>query len=130
HYGLGECVANFSDNLNHEQLVDEDFAAVEFIPNNGVYKIIGTSLGNYAMPLIRYDTGDLAYIEKERTPRKVDFIDGRNGEYILLKSGKKVGALSALFSNTEAIVEAQIHQRIDYSLQIRYVSNASIERIN
>lgn len=129
HYGLAECVANFSDDKDHNQIVDEDFAAVEFLENGDTFKIIGTSLGNYAMPLIRYDTGDLAFIDKHTEPRMIKFIDGRNGEYILLKSGSKVGALSALFSDTETIVEAQIRQKLDYNLEIKFVSSASSDKI-
>src|SRR5690606_3819968 len=41
HYGLGECVANISEDLDHNLIVDEDFAAVEFIKQEGKnYKII------------------------------------------------------------------------------------------
>ncbi|TRO64268.1 phenylacetate--CoA ligase family protein [Christiangramia sabulilitoris] len=126
HYGLAECVANFSEDIDHKLTVDEDFSAVEFIPDGGdTYKIIGTNFSNYAMPLLRYDTNDIAVITKRSnsvTKREIDHIDGRSGEIIYLPSGKKVGALSALFSQTSFIVEAQILQKKDYSLEIRYVS--------
>ncbi|HWK57536.1 MAG TPA: hypothetical protein VNQ80_09370 [Parapedobacter sp.] len=133
HYGLAECVANFSENSNHELIVDEDFSVVEFVESNGTYRIVGTNLANLSMPLLRYDTNDIATIDtccSKTGYRKVLHVDGRNGEYVLLKSGGKVGSLSALFTETDSIIEAQIHQKKDYSLDIRYVSNSSYEHIS
>ena len=64
HYGLTEGVANISQKKDGNLYVDEDFSVVEFIPKSELsYSIIGTSLSNWAMPLIRYDTGDQAVIK-------------------------------------------------------------------
>lgn len=123
HYGLTEAVANFSENADGVMEVDEDFAAVEFIPENDYCHIVGTSLINWSMPLLRYDTADICFVSGKvgRRGRIVDRIDGRTGDGIFLPNGTKVGTLSALFSETENIVEAQIYQRKDYSLTIKYV---------
>lgn len=123
HYGLTEAVANFSDTPDGVMEVDEDFAAVEFIREDDYCHIIGTSLINYAMPLIRYDTSDICFVSDKigRQGRIVDRIDGRTGDGIILPDGTHVGTLSALFSETANIIEAQIHQQKDYSLIIKYV---------
>lgn len=125
HYGLTEGVANFSENINHNLLIDEDFAAVEFIKSEDeFYEIVGTSLTNFAMPLLRYKTNDNAILDinnQGKPLRDVNFIDGRSGEHILLPNGSRVGALSALFTATSNVVEAQIHQLKDYSLIISIV---------
>lgn len=123
HYGLTEAVANFSEDADGVMEVDEDFAAVEFIPGNDYCHIVGTSLINWSMPLLRYDTADICFVSGKvgRRGRIVDRIDGRTGDGIFLPNGTKVGTLSALFSETENIVEAQIYQKNDYSLTIKFV---------
>lgn len=123
HYGLTEAVANFSEDRDGIMEVDEDFAAVEFVPEDDYFHIVGTSLINYSMPLIRYDTSDICFFSNKigKRGRIVDKIDGRTGDGIFLPNGTRVGTLSALFSETKNIVEAQIYQRKDYSLEIRYV---------
>ena len=123
HYGLTEAVANFSENPDGVMEVDEDFAAVEFLPEDDYHHIIGTSLINYSMPLLRYDTSDICFFSDKigEHGRVVDGIDGRNGDCIFLPNGTRIGTLSALFSETRNIVEAQIYQKSDYSLSIRYV---------
>ena len=123
HYGLTEAVANFSENRDGVMEVDEDFAAVEFLPEDDYCHIVGTSLINYTMPLIRYDAGDICFVSNQfgRYGRIVDKIDGRTGDGIYLPNGTRVGTLSALFSETKNIVEAQIYQTKDYTLHVRYV---------
>ena len=58
HYGLAEGVANVSECELGSLHVDEDFAAVEFLPleQTALYRIVGTDFSNPAMPLIRYDS--------------------------------------------------------------------------
>lgn len=123
HYGLTEAVANFSERPDGVMEVDEDFAAVEFLPEDDYHHIIGTSLINYTMPLLRYDTSDICFFSDKigEHGRVVDGIDGRNGDCIILPNGTRIGTLSALFSETRNVVEAQIYQKSDYSLSIRYV---------
>jgi phenylacetate-CoA ligase len=67
HYAMTELAANISECERGKLHVDEDFAAVEFIPiqDGKAYKIIGTNMANLAMPLIRYDIQDNAIIVKD-----------------------------------------------------------------
>lgn len=120
HYGLTEGVANISQRKDGNLYVDEDFSVVEFIPmNESSYSIIGTSLSNWAMPLIRYDTGDQATINKlggknyDIGGRIIKQINGRTNEFIVLEDNTRISsaALSLVFKDIIAIKEAQIVQK-------------------
>jgi phenylacetate-CoA ligase len=119
HYGLAECVANISECPEGNLHVDEDFAHVEFLPIEGnLYRIIGTNYTNYAFPLIRYDTGDLAELEDPdkrcpcgRSGRLVRSIDGRKEDYVLTPDGRRIGRLDHIFKNMVNIRECQIFQQ-------------------
>lgn len=121
HYGLSEGVANFSESANQEIYVDEDFAAVEFIKENGYSKIVGTTLTNFAMPLLRWDTKDTAEAIENRNGRLVKSIDGRIEDYITLKNGVKIGKLDHVFKDAIHLKEVQIVQKKDYSVTVYYV---------
>ncbi|WP_213975744.1 hypothetical protein [Tepidanaerobacter acetatoxydans] len=46
-------------------------------------RVIVTDIFNYAMPMIRYDTGDLAIVKKDaRYGRVIDSIEGRKSDFI------------------------------------------------
>lgn len=122
-YGLTEATACFGEDADHDYVVEEDYSVVEFIKDGEFSRIIGTNLSNYAFPLLRYDTGDLAVLtNKTKDGRRViERIDGRSGELLALPDGGKVGALSALFTESASIKEAQIYQRSDYSVEVRFV---------
>lgn len=126
HYGLAEGVANISEGVDGSLYVDEDFAAVEFIEigNDGKH-IIGTSLTNYAMPLIRYDTKDIATVDIQQGFRRVDSIDGRKEDYITLRDGTRLGRLANVFSDVTSVREAQIFQDRFGDIQVRIVKTRS-----
>lgn len=119
HYGLNEGVANISQDRSGTWKVDDDFCFVEFIPvsedNPDVCRIIGTGFSNLAFPLIRYDTGDLATVERnddEQISRIVS-IDGRSSNAILQPSGHDIveASLSIVLHDFNNIIEAQFHQK-------------------
>ena len=86
-YAQAECVAFFSQASDGIIRVEEDAAATEFIENNdGNFDIIGTNLYNYAMPMLRYNTGDRAEYVIESGQRIIKKIDGRREDYILCHS--------------------------------------------
>lgn len=131
HYGLTEGVANISECPHGKLHVDEDFAAVEFLPNpyGEGYKIIGTNFTNLATPLIRYDTQDLVSIEDDycpcgRTGRVVTRIDGRQEDYVILKNGSRLGRLDHIFKDMVNVREAQIVQRKHGSICLRVVKGS------
>jgi len=127
HYGMAEAVANFSE-CDHRNLhVDEDFAAVEFVPNSGGgYRVIGTNFSNLAMPLLRYDVGDTVTLQNGtcacgRPGRIVSGVDGRAEDYVILKNGAKVGRMDHIFKDMVHIREAQIVQKYPGEMTINIV---------
>jgi phenylacetate-CoA ligase len=122
-YSLTEATACIGEDAEHDFIVDEDYSVVEFVNAGDFSKIVGTNLTNFAFPLLRYDTGDLVVTtDKIKNGRRViERIDGRSGELLTLPDGGKVGALSALFTESSSIKEAQIHQASDYSVEIKFV---------
>lgn len=123
-YGQTENVAIFSQQPDGRILVDEDFSVVEFISNNsgGGSQIVGTCLFNYATPLIRYCTKDIATVaDWTGSRREVLSLDGRSEDYLYLPDGTKVGKLDQVFKDTPHIQEAQIYQKADYSVVFRVV---------
>ena len=120
HYGLTEGVANISQRKDGKLCVDEDCSVVEFIHNSKTtYSIIGTTLSNWAMPLLRYDTGDQVIINKydhnndDIGGRVVDKIHGRANEFVVLEDNTRISsaALSLIFKDIMSIREAQIIQK-------------------
>lgn len=117
HYGLAEMVANASQCPNGRFHLDEDFAAVELEPlGDGTARILGTSLGNFATPLIRYDTGDVAAVFPGACGcglpgRVLERIDGRQEDAIELADGSRVGRADHLFKDSVRVAEAQIRQK-------------------
>lgn len=124
HYGLAEGVANFSQDENREMYVDEDFAAVEFLQReDGSCEIIGTTLTNFAMPLLRYQTGDIASFEVTDKGRKILELNGRNEDYVVLPNGTKIGRLDHIFKDMVNVIEAQIIQEKKDEVVLRVVRN-------
>lgn len=112
-YAQSEAVATFRQRLDRRIFVDEDFAAVEFIPDgeNGLCRIIGTTLRNYAMPFLRYDTKDLATWRETVEGREVLTLDGRDEDDIRLPDGGCVRRLTRVFHDQPRVVESQIIQK-------------------
>lgn len=113
HYGQAENVAIFSEDKYHDIYVDEDFSAVEFIYDKELqtYKVVGTSLNNKAMPLLRYEVGDVVDFCETEDGRKIMSIDGRKDDYIVLKNGSKIGRLAHILKGISNISESQIIQK-------------------
>jgi len=118
HYGMAEGAANVSECPEGNLHLDEDYAHIEFLPNDsGSNRIVGTNYTNYAFPLIRYDTGDIAELEspEKRCPcgipgRLVKSIDGRKEDYILTPDGRRIGRLDHIFKDMVNIRECQVFQ--------------------
>jgi len=56
--------------------------------NDTLGRIVITDLFNYAMPMIRYDTGDIGAIDYKTQPPVFKKIDGRKGDMILNTKGE------------------------------------------
>jgi phenylacetate-CoA ligase len=129
HYGLAEGVANISQCELGSMHVDEDFAAVEFVPIDGgdIYRIVGTNLTNRASPLLRYDSQDLAFVPGEgscacgRPGRIVERVDGRHEDYVVLRNGARIGRMDHVFKDMVNVREAQIRQSVPGEMVIHVV---------
>jgi phenylacetate-CoA ligase len=130
HYGMAEAVANISQHPDGNLYVDEDFSFVEFVPSSveGFYRVIGTNFLNSAFPLLRYDTGDIVTGENlscMTSIRKVNTIDGRREDFVVLRNGVKVGRLDHIFKRLHGIREAQICQREPGRITMKVVRGSS-----
>jgi phenylacetate-CoA ligase len=82
-----------------------------------VKEIIGTSLHNFSMPLIRYRTGD--YVKLKRSSEKcscgrgfpvIASVIGRETDVVITPAGVAVTGLFTVFNHTPGVVMAQIIQ--------------------
>lgn len=129
HYGMAEAVANISECELGRLHVDEDFSAVEFIPNEygEGYRVVGTNFTNPATPLLRYEVQDVVdLVEGEDCPcgrpgRLVKRIDGRQEDYVVLANGSRLGRMDHIFKDLVHIREAQIYQCLAGELVLRVV---------
>jgi phenylacetate-CoA ligase len=96
------------------EVVDEGFNQVE----DGEGKILATSLFNYAMPFIRYDTGDLGVLSSEKCPCGRPFpllkeLHGRSVDVFITPEGNRVHGWFFLYIFWEfdrGIVQYQVVQ--------------------
>lgn len=118
HYGLAECVVMigniFSDNYLYNY---DDYGYLELIEEGNKINIVGTNLNNHAMPLIRYNTNDIAFIDLNEEDKKIKLkqiksISGRKNEYIVTNKGKiPLTNIYTIFSKIQNIARWQIIQR-------------------
>lgn len=129
-YGASEHCGNISECEYHSYHVDMEFGVVELLPIPGLpstlRRIICTGLRNPAMPLIRYDTGDIATIRETPCPcgraaPMIERIDGRIESYIITPDGRRLGRLDFLFKDTHEILEAQLVQETEDSVLVKLV---------
>lgn len=79
-------------------------------------EFICTGLGNDAMPLIRYRTGDYGAWSKRskclcgRQSPIISQITGRTDDYLLLPDGRRVGRLSTAMKTAPSVKQAQLAQ--------------------
>lgn len=135
HYGLTEKVASAGECETHEgHHVTMESTIVEIIRiakdpgKNRFGEIVGTSLVNYAMPLIRYRTGDLsAFISSEcqcgRKLLRMKPVETKMEDIITTSSGRFISAsnLTFPFKALSSINEAQIIQEDIDNVTIRIV---------
>lgn len=111
------------------ELVDKDG---QIITKPGVLgEIVATGFNNYALPFIRYRTGDLAKYDIgfcEYCGRKYKLlkeVEGRNYEYVITKSGNKISLTGLIFGqhfNSFAhILKIQVYQEKPGCINIRIV---------
>jgi phenylacetate-CoA ligase len=132
-YGQFERVAAIGTCEHGKQHLVSDYSFVELLPvDDGLFEIIGTGFNNFAMPLIRYRTGD--FVAVESTAAKcacgrhfplVAAIQGRADDTVKLPNGRHIGRLDHIFKGVDGILEAQIRQDEIDRIDILVVVNAN-----
>jgi phenylacetate-CoA ligase len=133
HYGMAEGAANISECEMGRFHVDEDFSAVEFVPEDGMdsCRVVGSSFVNPATAFLRYEVGDRVRVSTEsgcrcgRPGRLVEAIDGRLEDYVIRRDGSMVGRMDHIFKDLVNIREAQIVQEVPGQIKIRVVRGTS-----
>jgi len=98
HYGQAEITCMFHDCEEHRGMhLDWEYGHVELLSTStpNIYRIIATNLHNLSMPLLRYDTGDLAVggwdkCKCGRGALIIDAIQGRMDDYLLTSQNSKI----------------------------------------
>jgi phenylacetate-CoA ligase len=112
------------------ELVDEYGQQVE----SGRGRILATSLMNYAMPLIRYDTNDIGITGDEACPCGRPYpllkeICGRSGDFLFTPEGRAVHSLlfAYIFDELPWVKEYQVVQERLDRITIRVIPDRGFE---
>ncbi len=141
HYGQNEdCVAATECQEHDGYHIHEESCYIEIVDINtnksikdNIGKLIGTNLYNYAMPLIRYEIGDVGQITEEickcgDAHKRIINFQGRIDDIIKLKNGTRIAAGSLnqpmKYSNRE-IIECQYIQDNLENLNVNIVPDVN-----
>ena len=138
-YGQMQRVAAMSECPAGGLHVHSDYGLAEFtdrrslesrpgMPPRFLARLVATSLYNFSMPLLRYETGDLVEIEEApaacpcgRTLPLVRRIEGREEDVVVLPDGNVAPTLFLVFDEVEGIRMGQIIQESPTSLTVKLV---------
>ena len=114
---------HLSDEIGHAEFLRADGTPVAAGESG---RIIATGFFTHAMPLIRYDTRDIATPSAERcscgrTLPLLASVDGRADDLVYTRDGKIVASLRSVFAHTEGIRLTQIVQEVPGEIIIRLV---------
>lgn len=126
-YGQEEGVA-FAMQCQYAKLYH--FQALLSIPellhvNEDLYEVVGTSLHNAAMPLLRFRTGDLAQLSDSDCPcgrpfASIRSVDGRESDFIVTPERKVISPLilNYCFHSLDEVRQSQIIQEDERTLRV------------
>jgi len=129
-YGQSERVAAIGscEHGSYHLLSDYGGAALLETDKPGAFELVGTSLNNLAMPLVRYRTGDTVVPGKEACPcgrvfPTIDTVLGRQEKVITLPDGRLIGRLDRIFQGHDRhLVEGQVAYRGNGRFLLRVVT--------
>ncbi|MCP9442323.1 MAG: hypothetical protein NNA20_06990 [Nitrospira sp.] len=137
HYGQAEITAMLHECEAHEGLhVLSDYGYVEFLPSDqpGLFRMIATNLQNTAMPLLRYDTGDLVELSEKpcscgRRFPLVKRIVGRSDQLLLHRDGHQIPSINlyTYFAKQDDVVRFQIIQYSKEDVEVRIALRAGVQ---
>lgn len=144
YYGLAERVAFAHASRPDEYFFLPGYAAIELLPhasegNEGWYEIVGTSLWNTAMPLVRYSTGDLIRTTTrcgERELQEIAYgvrpfsgVIGRSQDVLLSPNGRGVTpGVSHIAHGVEHLLRLQIVQHAADHIVLRVLAGPQFSR--
>jgi len=134
-YGSAERVCYIHTCEQGSYHVIPEYGLTELVPlsptDSSACRVIATGFWNWAMPLVRFDMGDIVYRSDKtcscgRAFPVIDSISGRLADTIHLPSGRELGAavLTHLLYGTDHILESQIIQDAPDHIRIEYVPAA------
>ena len=104
---------------------------------NFTAKVIGTSLYNLSMPLLRYEVGDLVTVSAEdeacacgRQFPRVRSIDGRLNDVVISPDGRVLTAMFLVFEEAPGMVAGQISQESLNELLVSIAPSPQFTREN
>lgn len=137
-YGQAETTVTMNECEAHEGMhINMEYGLCELLPdsslNDNERRIVATNLHNDAMPLIRYDTGDIAVLhEKEdsclcgRTLPLIKYIKGRSDDFLYAPEGRIIPSVNlyTMMYHFDHIISFQFIQNDKKSLEIRIKGNS------
>lgn len=121
-YGHMERTVAVSECPREGRHVNPEYGILEVFPD----KVLGTSLHNLSMPLLRYETGDLMELEPSgricacgRRMPLVKTLWGRAEDVIVTPGGKIIPTAYLVFGEIPGLVRGQMIQEETDSLRIR-----------
>lgn len=136
HYGQAEITAMLHECECHEGLhVLLDYGYVEFLPSEqkGLHRMIATNLQNTAMPLLRYETGDLVELGEKacscgRVFPLVRRVVGRSDQLLLHRNGFSIPSINiyTYFSKHDDILRFQVIQNSKDDVEVRIAPRAGV----
>jgi len=137
YYGMAERIAAVHTCEHGSYHVVPEYSLVEFLKTSNLaedhYEIVGTSLTNRAMPLIRYRIGDIAEVSHDKCSCGREYpvirgIVGRTDDYVVTPSGRLVGRLDHIFKGAQNLIQAQIYQPERDRIILRIVPDHSFSK--
>lgn len=136
-YGLGELAAFISECSHGSLHVSSEYGVVESVASDDEQnRLVATGLFNEAMPLLRYDTGDIIRMappgQRCSCGRQLPIVEelvGRADDYVVTPDGRSIGPapLSLAFQGVAGIREAQIRQDDVSAILVSLVVDANFD---
>lgn len=131
YYGTAEYIIFAGQDKSFSYFVNPILGMHEIIDENGLDstsgRLIGTSLTNTVMPLIRYEIGDTA--SRGGSDFSIRSFTGRIDDQIHTPDGRRIGRTGEIFGFFENIREAQIVQHQINYCEILIVKNSESESL-
>lgn len=135
-YGSAERVAAIGTCEHGRYHLLTDYGYGEYLPlDERRVELVATGFGNYAMPFIKYRTGDVLTLPASEEACKcgrafplVDKIEGRSHDYVITPDGRLVFVISPVMHNVGHVLEAQIIQEARDQLRVLVVPYGRITK--